>query len=150
MIPPSGTTSPIPGRSRSPKIIGTDNFTGSELIDAGGAAVEGVLYVVPQPIEETERASIFREAYRARYGSSPPSLFNVMGYDVIRILYEVYQESEGRIDEARSILRSSEYEGASGMIKFDSNGDLIGTQYRHLVLEREGITGLIVARDVVR
>lgn len=108
------------------KFMGTDNFTGAELAQIGGAAVDGVMFV--QPISEKSQSPAvqkFRDAYTKTYGGDKePSLFTIMGYDCVQLMVKTIKEADGDVERAKDILAAAEYDGVSGRIAFDQNHDV--------------------------
>ena len=121
------------------EFMGTDDLTGTEFADVGGDAVEGVTYVVPGPLASSDRRLHFQQLYKAKFGpSSEPPLFATQGYDTIHILWEAIEASGGDVQRATSYLEQIHYDGASGPIAFDSNHELVVSEYRLKVFHRKG------------
>ena len=108
----------------------------SEMI---GDAAENMIY--PQPSfdldSDDDAMRRFITAFRARYGE-PPSRFAALGYDTLRLLYDaMVLGGTAHPDTVRTSLRQlKDYQGASGRINFDENGDVV--QYPRLFIIRDG------------
>jgi branched-chain amino acid transport system substrate-binding protein len=108
----------------------------SELI---GDAAENMIY--PQPsfdLDSDDQAMRrFITSFRAKYGE-PPQRFAALGYDTLRLLYDaMVLAGNSHPDNVRASLRQlKDYEGASGRINFDENGDVV--QYPRLFIIRDG------------
>lgn len=111
--------------------MGTDNFTGSELAEVGGEAVDGVMFVIPGAEEKIGVAKQrFLKLYQKNYGAEKgPALFTVMGYDCVHLMVKIIKQSNGDVEKAREILSAIDFEGASGPIAFDENNDVIVRSY---------------------
>ena len=111
-------------------ILGSDGLTG--LKDAGAAA-EGVFVSSAfLPDRPTDLARQFVTRYRERYRALPDHR-GAMTYDVINLLKRAIQS----VGTDRAALReyvsrigvdggSPAFEGVSGTIRFDRNGDVVG------------------------
>jgi branched-chain amino acid transport system substrate-binding protein len=104
-----------------------------------GGAAENLIY--PQPSfdldSDDETMRRFITAFRAKYGE-PPTRFAALGYDTLRLLYDAMAlGGTAHPDTVRTSLRQlKDYQGASGRINFDENGDVV--QYPRLFIIREG------------
>jgi branched-chain amino acid transport system substrate-binding protein len=114
-------------------ILGSDGLTG--LKDAGAPA-EGVFVSSAfLPDRPTELARQFVSRYRARYNNALPDHRGAMTYDVINLL----RRSINEVGTDRQKLRDyvarigadggePAFEGVSGTIRFDRNGDVTGKE----------------------
>lgn len=96
------------------------------VINALGKDLDGVKYILPDkpqgPVVEK-----FVSDYQKRFGS-PPGLFAAEGYDCIMLLAQGIKNCKGVTDSncVKELLYSvNNYQGASGTISFDKNGDVI-------------------------
>jgi len=109
-------------------ILGADGLTG---VKDGGAVAEGVYvssaFLADRPAEKAQR---FVQAYRQRFNELPDHR-GAMTYDVLYLLKEAIE----RAGTDRRALRDwvagvgishPEFQGVSGTIKFDRNGDVVG------------------------
>jgi branched-chain amino acid transport system substrate-binding protein len=113
-------------------ILGSDGLTG--LKDAGASA-EGVFVSSAfLPDRPTELARQFVARYRQRYNALPDHR-GAMAYDIINLLRRAIEE----VGTDRKALRdyvatvgadggSAAFEGVSGTIRFDRNGDVVGKE----------------------
>lgn len=129
--------------------MGTDNFTGSELAQIGGEAVDGVMFVIPSSTDATSTVSKrFRELYNKAYGAGKePPLFTIMGFDCVQLMAKTIKESNGDVEKARAILAATKYDGASGPIAFDNNHDVVVKDYARKVYVYDGTSQLAKAAD---
>lgn len=98
----------------------------SVLREAGGAA-EGVIYILPASAKGIA-AENFAKAYQQKYNSET-ELFAAEAYDIIHLIANAIKanpDSEITPNIIKSFLYQTKgYAGASGMITFDSNGDVL-------------------------
>jgi len=89
-------------------------------------AVNGIIYTFPKPAnKEAPEVKNFIISYKAKYNENPGIVADV-AYDAINILIEAIRKvgNDGpRIQ--KYLLSIKNYKGASGVITFDDNGDLI-------------------------
>jgi branched-chain amino acid transport system substrate-binding protein len=132
--------------------MGTDNFTGAELAQASGDAVDGVMFVQPSSGQnQSPIAQRFRELYQKTYGmGKDPSLFSLMGYDCVHLMVKAIREAGGDVERARQALASVNYEGASGRIAFDQNHDVVVKDYARKIYSYDGATKLAKAVDFAK
>jgi branched-chain amino acid transport system substrate-binding protein len=114
-------------------ILGSDGLTG--LKDAGAPA-EGVFVSSAfLPDRGTELARQFVARYRARNNNALPDHRGAMTYDVINLLRRAINEVGTDREKVRDYVAgigaeggSAPFEGVSGTIKFDQNGDVVGKE----------------------
>lgn len=132
--------------------MGTDNFTGSELAQTGGDAVDGVMFVQPSSEKDPSPAtSRLRELYqKTNGGGKEPTLFTIMGYDCVQLMVKTIREANGDVEKARQILASTDYTGASGHITFDKNHDVVVKDYARKLYTYDAANRLAKAVDFAR
>jgi branched-chain amino acid transport system substrate-binding protein len=88
-------------------------------------ATEGVIFPRdPFDPERNERASTFAESYRNKYGEDA-NIWAANGADSVKLLAEAITEVGHRPEEIRKWLsRVRDWEGACGLVSFNSNGDV--------------------------
>jgi branched-chain amino acid transport system substrate-binding protein len=111
-------------------ILGADGLTG---VKDGGPVAEGV-YVSSAflPDRPAEKAQRFVQAYRQRFGELPDHR-GAMTYDVLYMLKEAIEKG-GR--DRRAVrdyvaaigISQPKFDGVSGTIQFDRNGDVVGKE----------------------
>jgi branched-chain amino acid transport system substrate-binding protein len=77
---------------------------------------------------------IFVEKYKKRYGEIPDA--NILkSYDAMSLMAKAIIQNGPDPIRIRQYFASPgfSYEGVSGQIRFDSNGDLVGQQYTRMV-----------------
>lgn len=109
------------------QILGVAAMEDPSLTEIAGKNAEGILYTIAIPLSEDKpiRKS-FIENYEQKFGEKP-GLISDTGYDAVYILAKAIENSrqlEGEyIQKALSEIK--EYNGASGPMTFDDNGDVI-------------------------
>ena len=88
-------------------------------------AANGVIFPRdPFHPERSDRARGFAEAFRAKYGSEP-NIWSANGADAVSLLAEAIEMVGDRPREIQKWLsRVREWDGASGLISFDRQGDV--------------------------
>ena len=127
-----------------PIVLGSSGVA-SDLIRAAGPAAENFVFPMSS-FDATGDASepkAFVEAFAARYGAEPDE-YAAHGYDSVRVLAAaVTLAGSWDPDEIHdALLHIDNYEGVTGRLAFDRNGDVV--QYPRLYIVRGG---QIVAYD---
>jgi len=88
-------------------------------------ATEGVIFPRdPFDPDRTDRARSFAESYRSKYGQEP-DIWAANGADTVKLLAEAIAEVGPRPNEIRKWLNQvRDWEGACGLLSFNSNGDV--------------------------
>ena len=108
-----------------PKFFQTEALDDPSVLEKAGDAAEGVTYILPAKPEGSVVNS-FTQKYKQRYGKDS-ELFAAEGYDAIYLIVKTLQNSKSMTsDEIKNGLYAiKDYDGASGKITFDKNGDVI-------------------------
>jgi branched-chain amino acid transport system substrate-binding protein len=108
--------------------MGGADWGSPELVQIGGVAVEGTLYVTSAPaLEEIGGADEFVTGYEALAGQ-PPGPQAIMAYDATSVLLEAISRAivaEGKPSRVAVTAQLAEiyFEGLTGPISFDARGD---------------------------
>jgi len=112
------------------RLMGADGFDSPELINLGGAAVEGALFTsgfyngTQDPL-----AAEFVRKYEAAYGSKP-DMFAANAYDSARIIIEAIQAVGPNRAAVRDwIANVKDFPGVTGLTTFAENGDAVKPLY---------------------
>lgn len=103
-----------------------------------GDAVNGVIFTSPTILqsEATGRTRQFIESYRLRYRKDP-GVLSYTAYDAVYVISMVINKHGEDSDSIkRGLYETQNYEGASGQISFDANGDT--SQPPRLMTYRDG------------
>ena len=106
-------------------IVGFSNAYSQQLIELGGSAVEGVCFPVIF-FSESDDPTIksYVESYKTAYGNAPSALTS-QAYDSVGILLTAIKDANTTDSEAvKNQLYKTAYQGVTGEIKFDENGDV--------------------------
>ncbi|MFH1650281.1 MAG: ABC transporter substrate-binding protein [Candidatus Woesearchaeota archaeon] len=112
------------------QFIGADGSKDDTLMQVGGDATED--FIVTYPSSKTTPE--FDSAYKEAYGVTPP-LYAQQGYDTAKILMQVIEEQGTNAEAVKDALYNVDYNGVSGHITFDSNGDLANPAYDIVVVK---------------
>ncbi len=95
-----------------------------EFFDVGGKDVNGVL-VSATVVPTNEASKTFTERYKARFGNAP-TMYTAEGYDAMTLLLRAIKAGGTSGDSIKENLLKigNNYQGASGVITFESNGDV--------------------------
>jgi len=124
--------------------IGGDANNNPDLVKiAGKKAAEGFYFLsppVPQDLPAKE-AEEFLDAYKARYKSTPGSIWAVLAGDGFRVLVEAIEETGSTDSDKLADYLHNELEGFSGLtgtIAFNQKGDRVGDVYRVYKVDGDG------------
>ena len=103
-------------------LMGSEGLKSDDLLKGAGGAAEGLILT-----SVTEGSDAFVQKWRAEYGeSSKPGPFAAQAYDAFKAVATVIEQGARNKDEIRQNLGNVAFEGASGFIRFDANGDVEG------------------------
>jgi branched-chain amino acid transport system substrate-binding protein len=107
-------------------LFGTGAVLASDLIAAGGEAVEGLVF--PQasydPDSNAGPVRAFVTAYEAKYGATP-DVYAAHGYDAVKMIALAISQAGTDPQEMRFYLNSmNPYDGVTGSTDFDDAGDV--------------------------
>ncbi len=121
-----------------PIILGTSSAA-SELIRTAGPSAENLVFPRPSFDATADSADVrsFAAAFNARYGAEP-DIYAAHAYDTVRVLAAaVTLAGSWASDEILdALLHIDNYDGVTGRLAFDRNGDVV--QYPRLYIVRGG------------
>jgi branched-chain amino acid transport system substrate-binding protein len=109
-------------------VFATSAFEDPQVPRDSGGALDGTVYTKPQ--SSSPRVEAFRAAYRAAYGQDP-SVVSDTAYDATMLILEAIAAtaSSNRPVTGEAVhdylLHVRDYTGASGVLSFDANGDVL-------------------------
>jgi len=109
------------------RIFSTSSFEDPLILKEVGDASEGVVFTSPIPPEETDTTvSAFKKNYEKRYGHTP-GLVADYGYDALKVILESIRISgiSNKNGVYEGIQKVNNISGATGLINFDENGDVV-------------------------
>ncbi len=108
------------------QILGSANYGTPELLSIAGSAAEGAIYANPayDPTDPVGSVEAFRKLYEeSRHGE--PTMFEANGYDSVMVLAAALRSGARGGEQIAGFISSlSGYQGASGTLSFDKNGDV--------------------------
>jgi branched-chain amino acid transport system substrate-binding protein len=94
-------------------------FISEGIFDKLDGLANGTIYIDNKvPVSEE-----FKLKYKEKYGEEG-GLLGAIGYDSIKVLYEAIKKCKEDVGCIKDFLYDFEYNGASGKISFDENGDV--------------------------
>jgi len=107
------------------QFIGTVTIEDKTIIEIAGQSAEGVIYPFPKdPDISNPTVSNFRKNFRAFYSEDIAITCDV-GYDAVYLIAKAISLENNSGEGIKNGLNEiSTYEGASGLIEFDKNGDV--------------------------
>lgn len=95
------------------------------LFEIAGDAAEGLIFATEEVEQNNPKYLELEKKYQERYGELP-TIYSVNGYDAIKLLYYIIEKEGYNADKIQAALYSlKDYIGAGGVLKFDSNGDVL-------------------------
>jgi len=117
------------------KFLAGDGVKNDEFIKGAGADAEGAYLSLPSPVYTGEAYKTFGDLFEKETGiKRDASPFVAEAYDaasiIIRALEKVAEEKDGKLlidlKKLNEEIRKTEFDGASGKIKFDARGENVG------------------------
>lgn len=117
----------------SAQFFATENFTGDDMVKTAQKAAEGVKLIVPSTPENNPVYNSMIKKYKGAYNEDP-TIFAIKGYDAVFVMFDILQKTNTKtIEEVKKVIRENyTYQGASGKISFDKNGEFISSAYERL------------------
>lgn len=109
------------------QILAPVTFDDASIYDNQGNIAEGVIYTRPyfDPDNSNKIVTEFVSDFEKKYFKKP-SILNALGYDSYLLTVKAFEQNDYKKGGITNILNSiSDFNGASGEIKFDKNGDVI-------------------------
>jgi branched-chain amino acid transport system substrate-binding protein len=115
------------------EIYGSDNLSAAEFIAVGAPIVEGVRVALPSAVSGPAYDS-FVVRFKKRFGDVPDAIV-IKSYDAMGVALQALAQVGDSPDAIRTYLHSPQfsYQGVSGEIRFDGNGDLASQKYTRMV-----------------
>lgn len=107
-------------------LLGTETTKDDELIQAAGNAREGMYSIF---FSEPTDYKGYRTAFKAKYDKEPPA-YSDYSYDAVYVLSEAITKANSfEPEKVKDKLYSVRFKGATGIVEFDSNGDVINKPF---------------------
>jgi len=108
--------------------LGGDSFNVPEFIDIGGDAVEGCYFSThfDANVATTPSTPKFVTAYKKKYNKLP-SMMAALNYDVYNLILDAIKRADSADPKAirDALAATKDFEGVTGMINLDYNGDAV-------------------------
>lgn len=107
-------------------ILGGDTWEAPEFLSVGGESVEGIVFsthfTAQAPV--TSKSTEFLNSYREKYDKEA-NAFAALGYDAYLVILDAIQRANSSDPQAirDALTTTSSFEGATGIITLDHNGD---------------------------
>jgi branched-chain amino acid transport system substrate-binding protein len=122
-----------------PLFLQTEAIEDPTVLKVAGNTAEGVIYILSAKADNAKQES-FAKSYEREYDIKP-ELYAAEGYDIIYLIADAIKETNqvkpSLIKEY--IYSVSGYQGASGIITFDKNGDVIKPMVIKIIKNNEPI-----------
>jgi branched-chain amino acid transport system substrate-binding protein len=105
-------------------LYGGDALKDATFISDVGSAGDGMTLVTVTPGNRS-----FLDEYKATYGAEPANATGAQSYDAFMALAQVIKNGAKTGEDIKNALPAVEFQGKSGLIKFDKYGDLAGGGY---------------------
>ena len=98
-------------------------FESKDILDAGGDAVEGVVFTKPKFDAEAPQSAAVIAKYKEAYAEDPEfAAYMTNAYDATMLIAQALEEGK---DIKRFLYDLKEYDGAGGKLTIDQNGDAV-------------------------
>ena len=126
---PEGSKIAIQARELGIKaqLLGSDGYASDQIIKLGGAAAEGMLIsTFFDPSKPDPAVQKFVAAFKAKFNGAVPDYFSANSYDVIMLAAAAAKAAGSNSRQAieDQLSKMGTYNGISGAITFDANGDV--------------------------
>ena len=122
-------------------LLGVDNFTQQEFIDTAGDALPNSRFVMPT-VPTSEKAHSFANRYQERFSREADAIAFKSYDSYFAVLSAIESLVEQRRDvtgtNVKGALDELRFEGLTGVISFDDNGDLEAPAYTRYTFDEEG------------
>ena len=114
-------------------VFGADVWGSSELRETAGDTARGVRIYAPASFSGPRYETFVRQ-FKERNGEDP-DVYAAYAYDMVHIVAQAIRTSESEGITVRDALVDTEYDGVTGMTRFDEHGDVIGKGFERRKLK---------------
>lgn len=108
--------------------LSCDGFSNPEIYELAGAYTDGVVYIGPAQVAESDSYKVFKEQYTAKFGVAPDS-FATNAYDATNIILAAIEKAGADRKAIRDAVAGiKDFDGVTGKVNFAENGDIIAYQ----------------------
>lgn len=102
-------------------LFGSEGLKGPDVIEGAKEAAEGLVVTAPSAASES-----FMQGFQEEFGAEPGT-FSAQAYDAMTAIGKALIDGATTGDAIKNYFGELSFEGASGVIDFDDNGDVSGT-----------------------
>jgi branched-chain amino acid transport system substrate-binding protein len=114
-------------------VFGSSGIKGDDFVKNGGDAAEGTFVADPASVDSPKRDA-FTKDYQAKFGVQP-GLTSDMGYDSLYVLAQALSGTTNIQEVAANLHKITGFDGASGELTINGDGDRTGERYDILVVK---------------
>jgi branched-chain amino acid transport system substrate-binding protein len=119
------------------RLFGADTFSNRDVYTAAKAYAQGVVFSLPA-MPDSPGFKKFSLAYTKAY-KSPPDINAAAAYDAVMLVARAVKAGARTGEDLRTMFDKREsYEGASGTVRWDENGDVVSKKYAVYVIHGYG------------
>lgn len=107
------------------QIFAPVTFDNPVLVERLGKAANGIVYSRPKYAEITNEQSLELKRRYEKLRGGEPALLTALGFDTYALYYNTLAKTNFTPSAVKGQLYEMEYQGTSGRIIFDANGDII-------------------------
>lgn len=109
--------------------LSCDGFSNPEIYDLAGDYTNGVIYIGPTQVKESDSYKKFVQKYKDTYQGQAPDSFATNCYDATYVMAEALAKSGNNRKALRDAIASTkDFQGVTGTVNFAPNGDLVAYQ----------------------
>jgi branched-chain amino acid transport system substrate-binding protein len=119
-------------------ILGGDAMSAPSLMTVSNTAAEGTIVgSVFHPDEPRDEVRRFTAQFAKRY-NVPPDVASAVAYDAVRLLAHAMQQAGSSVPDqvAAALHQVRDWQGVTGTVTFDNEGDVVGKHLVKLVVRR--------------
>lgn len=119
------------------RLFGADTFSTGEIYSAAKVEAQGVVFSLPAQPD----SALFKQfsADYEKIHKSPADINAAAAFDAVMLVARAVRAGARTGDQIRQYFDKQEpYEGASGLIQWDANGDVISKKYAIYIVEGDG------------
>ncbi len=105
------------------QIFASESMNSGDVLKSAGKSAEGMVVMSVTP-----GTTAFMERYKKENADENPTVFTAQAYDAFAVLRNAIGTGAKTGDAIKTALHSVEFDGVTGHVKFDQNGD-VGGQY---------------------
>ncbi len=130
------------------QFLGSDGVSSPALVDVGGDAVEGFVFVSAfDPNYQNDKVQAFVKNYQAKYNEKPEA-YSAISYDAMHVVADAIKRagitspdlSDADRESLQKAMVATDYQGVTGPFKFDQKGDVTKGLFIQTVKDGQFVT----------